>query len=213
MVKLMIADDHVMVREGIKQLLELKGTMEVVSQASNGRECITKYMEQNPDVLLLDINMPEMNGLDTLREIKKKRPKSRIIMLSVHNEAEYLVDCIDAKADGYVLKDSGSQELEAAIEAVYRGETYIQPQLLPLLNSALISRDNDKEKLDSLTRREMEILKLVAQGKFNRQIAEELDISERTVKNHMSNIFSKLEICDRTQAAIFAVKNNIVRPY
>ncbi len=213
MIRLMIADDHTMVREGIRQLLELDGLIQVIEQAADGRDCISKYLQSKPDILLLDINMPVLNGLETLKEIKAKDGNAKILMLSVHNESEYLLEALDSGADGYVLKDAGSRELIEAIESVVNGVTYIQPELLPTLNSALISRNTDKDKIESLTKRELQIVCLIAQGKINREIAEELDISERTVKNHISNIFAKLEIYDRTQAAIFAVKNNLVKPY
>ena len=132
-------------------------------------------------------------------------------MLTVHNEVEYLLKAIDIGVDGYILKDSESAELKKAINYVYNGESYIQSSLIPSLNSRLVNRDMDKEKIESLTKRELEVLIQVANGMFNKEIAVILSISERTVKNHISNIFKKIEVSDRTQAAVFAIKNNLIQ--
>lgn len=210
MIEIMIADDHSMIREGLKQLLELEGDMKVVAEASNGKECLEIIGEIRPDVLLLDINMPEKNGLEVLEELNltKKRPK--ILILTVHNEVDYLLKAVEIGVDGYVLKDSESAELKKAIQTVVSGETYIQPDLIPALNSKRVERDSDKDKIDNLTRRELQVLKLLAVGSYNKEIAEKLGISERTVKNHVSNIFKKLEVTDRTQAAVFTIRNNLI---
>lgn len=210
-IKVMLADDHALMREGIKHLLEFDGSIEVISEASSGLECLDKIKKIKPDILLLDINMPDMNGLDVLKELKKEDDSIKILILTVHSEVEYLIHAIDIGADGYILKDSGSLELKQAINLILNGETYIQPSLLPALNSRLINRDTDKDKLDSLTKREIEILTQIAAGMFNKEIAINLNISERTVKNHISNIFKKIDVSDRTQAAVFAIRNNIVK--
>lgn len=209
-IKVMLVDDHVLVREGIKHLLEFDGGIEVIEEANDGLECLKKLENVKPDIVLLDINMPVMNGLEVLQELKKKKNTIKILMLTVHNEIEYLVHAIDIGTDGYILKDSGSNELKQAINIILEGDSYIQPSLLPALNSRLINRDNNKDKLESLTKREMEILTQVAEGMFNKEIAINLNISERTVKNHISNIFKKIDVSDRTQAAVFAIRNNIV---
>lgn len=211
--KVMIADDHSLIREGIKQLLEFDGSIEVISEASNGIECLDKLENSFPDILLLDINMPLMNGLEVLNEIKKKEYNVKVLILTVHNELEYLLKAVDIGVDGYLLKDSESAELKRAIQAVLSGENYIQPSLIPALNNRLANRDIDKDKIDSLTSREMEVLIQVANGMFNKEIATNLNISERTVKNHVSNIFKKIDVSDRTQAAVFAIKNNIITLY
>ena len=211
--KVMIADDHSLVREGIKQLLEFDGSIEIVSEAANGTECLNKLESCVPDVLLLDINMPEKNGLEVLEEIKRKELDFRVLILTVHNELEYLLKAVDMGVDGYILKDSESAELKRAIQAVLDGENYIQASLIPALNNRLANRDIDKDKIDSLTSREMEVLIQVANGMFNKEIAINLNISERTVKNHVSNIFKKIDVSDRTQATVFAIKNNIITLY
>jgi len=131
--------------------------------------------------------------------------------LTVHDEVEYLLKAIDIGAEGYILKDSESSELKKAISVIVNGESYIQPKLIPALNKRLVTRDVDKEKIDSLTSREREVLIQVASGMFNKEIATSLNISERTVKNHISNIFKKIDVSDRTQAAVFAIKNDIIK--
>ena len=210
-IRVILADDHVMLREGIKQLLEFDKTIEVVAEANNGVECLEKLENVEADVLLLDINMPHKNGLDTLQEIKKSKNKIKVLILTVHEEVEYLVKAIDLGAEGYILKDSGSVELRKAINTVLEGESYIQPNLIPSLNHYLIHKDEDKSKLDALTKREVEVLIEVAKGNFNKDIALHLNISERTVKNHMVSIFKKIDVADRTQAAVFAIKNNLIK--
>lgn len=209
-VKVMLTDDHVLMREGIKHLLEFDGSVEVIEEASDGVECLEKLEKVTPDILLLDINMPDMNGIEVLEELKKRNSNIKVLILTVHSEVEYLIRAIDIGANGYILKDSGSAELKQAINTIMNNDSYIQPSLLPALNSRLINRDIDKEKLESLTKRELEILKQVVGGMFNKEIAASLHISERTVKNHLSNIFKKIDVSDRTQAAVFAIRNNIV---
>lgn len=209
-VKVMIADDHSMIREGLKQLLELEGDFEVVAEACDGLECLDKLASVIPDILLLDINMPNMNGLEVLQKLKEKKIKVKVLVLTVHNEVEYLLKAVDIGVNGYLLKDSESAELKKAILAVVSGEDYIQPSLIPVLNSKMIDRNKDNVKIESLTRREMDVLKLLAVGMYNKEVAEQLDISERTVKNHVSNIFKKINVTDRTQAAVFAIRNNLI---
>lgn len=212
-IRVMITDDHSLIREGLKQLLEFDGSIEVVGEASNGVECLEKLNECNPEVLLLDINMPEKNGIEVLKQMKIDQSKIKVLILTVHNEMDYLMKAVDIGVDGYILKDSESSELKKAIKAVRDGESYIQPSLIPAMNSQLLSRDTDKDRISSLTNRELEVLIQVANGMFNKEIATNLNISERTVKNHISNIFKKIDVSDRTQAAVFAIKNNIIKLY
>ena len=212
-INVMIADDHSLIREGLKQLLEFDGTIKIVGEASNGIECLEKMNVYNPDVLLLDINMPEMNGIEVLKKMKDDNSQVKVLILTVHNEMDYLMKAVDIGVDGYILKDSESAELKKAIRAVRDGENYIQPSLIPTLNNQLVNRDTDKDKISSLTNRELEVLIQVANGMFNKEIATNLNISERTVKNHISNIFKKIDVSDRTQAAVFAIKNNVVKLY
>ena len=211
MINIMLTDDHLMVREGIKQLLELEDGFNVIRVAGDGEECIEKIKKtKDIDVLLLDINMPKKNGIETAQILKNYKKCPKIIMLTVHNEIDYLEKVIDIGVEGYVLKDADLSTLKKAIISVYNGESYIQPELIPILNSRLMKKDSDKELIELLTRRELEVLKLLAVGMFNKAIAEKLDISERTVKNHISSIFKKINVVDRTQAAVFAIRNNII---
>lgn len=212
-IKVMIADDHVLMREGIRQLLEFDGSIEVIAEANDGVECLEKLKTVKPDVLLLDINMPNKNGIEVLEEIHKRNLNVKVLILTVHNEIEYLIKAVDIGVDGYLLKDSESAELKKAITIVLNGESYIQPNLIPALNSRLVARDVDQEKIEALTRRELEVLVQVAKGMFNKEIAIALNISERTVKNHISNIFKKIDVSDRTQAAVFAIRNDIIKLY
>lgn len=211
-IKVMLADDHVLMREGIRQLLEFDGTISVIAEANNGVECMEQLLSIHPDILLLDINMPVMNGIEVLQEIKKNI-SVKVLVLTVHNEVEYLLKAVDIGVDGYIMKDAESAELKKAINCIIQGETYIQPSLVPALNSRLVSRDIDKEKINSLTKRELEVLIEVSNGMFNKEIATSLNISERTVKNHISNIFKKIDVSDRTQAAVFAIKNDLIKLY
>lgn len=208
--EVIIVDDHKMIREGLKQLLELEDNISVVGMASDGEECLSLLKKEKADLLLLDINMPNKNGLDILKEIKDTKIDIKVIILTVHNEVDYLLRAIEMGADGYVLKDVGSAELVHAIETVMSGESYIQPDMIPMLNSKMVVRNSDKEKIKNLTKRELEVLILVSEGMFNKEIANKLNISERTVKNHISSIFKKIDVADRTQAAVFAIRNSLI---
>lgn len=209
-VNVMIADDHSMIREGLKQLLELEGDFKVIAEACDGVDCLDKLSEVKPDILLLDINMPNMNGLEVLQKMKDKKMKVKVLVLTVHNEVEYLLKAVDIGVNGYLLKDSESSELKKAILAVVSGEDYIQPSMIPVLNAKKLDLNKDNAKIEKLTRRELEVLKLLAFGMYNKEVAEKLNISERTVKNHVSNIFKKIDVTDRTQAAVFAIRNNLI---
>jgi DNA-binding NarL/FixJ family response regulator len=213
-IRIVIADDHRMIREGLKQLLELEGDITIVGEAGDGLSCLQIIEDKKPDVVLLDINMPQMNGLQVLEKLKEGKCRSKILILTIHNEIEYLVKAVDIGVDGYVLKDSESELLRKAIFSVYSGENYIQSELVPILKEKLENQEKDILSEDSiLTKRELEVLRLLTEGLFNKEIAYNLSISEKTVKNHVSNIFKKISVSDRTQAAVYAIKNNIVELY
>jgi len=209
----MLADDHVLCRQGIRELLVFDGSIEVISEASDGEECLKQLEKIMPEILLLDINMPKLNGIDVLKEIKKRQYPVKVLILTFHNEIDYLVKAFDLGVEGYMIKDSDSSELRRAILCIANGKTYIQPSLIPFLNSNLRNRNNDKSKLEILTSREKEMLSYLSKGMLNKEIAIELKISERTVKNHISNLFKKIDVNDRTQAAVFAIKNGLVDLY
>ena len=209
-VKVIIADDHSIIREGLKQLLEMSGEIQVVGEAGDGLQCLNVLKKISADILLLDINMPNMNGLQVLEKINKSQLKIKVVILTVHNEIDYLIKANEIGVDGYLLKDAGSNELKKAIFNVMEGEQYIQPELIPLLNQKLLQKETDLDKMHALTKREMQILKLIAEGLFNKEIGDRLNISERTVKNHVFNLFKKIGASDRTQAAVYAIKNNLV---
>lgn len=215
-IKVLIADDHLMVRQGLKQIVELEPDIEVVAQASNGEEAVKLAQEFEPHVILMDINMPQINGIQAVTRLKEVGCPSKVIMLTIHAEREYLLKTVQLGAAGYVLKDADSDVLIEAIRNVYRGQTYIQPNMTTeLIREFTTLRDEsyqikDKDR-DLLTQRELEVLELIAEGMLNKEIAATLYISEKTVKNHVSNIFKKLNVSDRTQAAIYAFKHNIKR--
>ena len=208
-IRIIIADDHWMVRDGIKQLLEFEDNICVVAEADNGEECLNVISSTDADVLLLDINMPDVNGLQLLNKMKLLNKQIRIIILTIHNEPEYMVKAMDLGANGYVLKDSNSCVLKQAIQEVLQGNMFIDPSLISYYYS-----DNNNIYSDTslaiLTSREIEVLELMAQGLYNKEIGYILGITEKTVKNHASSIFKKINVSDRTQAAIYAIKNNLV---
>jgi len=175
------------------------------------KQSLLKTYRKRPD--LLENREFTQEEIEILEEIKNNDINVKVLILTVHNEVEYLLKAVDIGVDGYILKDSESAELKKAIFSIYNGESYIQASLIPSLNYRLANRDLNKEKIDSLTKRELEVLIQVANGMFNKEIAIILNISERTVKNHISNIFKKIEVNDRTQAAVFAIKNNLIKLY
>lgn len=209
-IKIIIADDHSMIREGLKQLLELDGDIQVVGEVGNGEECLKQIEKLNPDVVLLDINMPVMDGITMLEKLRSSAYKNqKVLILTIHNEVEYLRRALEIGVEGYVLKDADSSVLKKAIYTVNSGEKYIDVTMVPLLKEKKICEQQLTEE-EKLTKREIEVLKLLAEGLFNKEIAYKLSISEKTVKNHVSNIFKKIGVFDRTQAAVYAIKNNIV---
>ncbi|WP_024834206.1 response regulator [Ruminiclostridium josui] len=211
-IRVMIADDHAMVRQGLKTILELEEDICVVSQASNGEEAVAMSKKIKPDIILMDINMPVINGIQAIKMLKEEPENYKIIVLTLHQDREYLFKTLQLGCEGYVLKDAESSVLIDAIRSVYRDQTYIQPnmtgELVKEFNRVTLY-EQDKSIVNNLTNREVEVLKLIAEGMINKEIAKTLYISEKTVKNHISNIFKKLDVNDRTQAAIYAFKHNI----
>lgn len=212
-VKVLITDDHTLVREGLRKILSTEEAIEVVGEAEDGQQAIEQAMKIKPDIILMDITMPKVNGIEATRIIKNEYPEIGIIALTIHDQEEYLFELIKAGASGYVLKDISSDLLVQTILGVARGESFIPPSMTTKIFaefSRLSSRHAQDNLPQGLTRREVDVLRLVAHGESNRNIAQKLYISEKTVKNHLTNIFQKLGVIDRTQAALLAVKNKIV---
>lgn len=211
-INVIIADDHELIREGIRQILELEEDISVIGQAGDGEEAVELSLKLKPDIILLDINMPRLNGIETLRKFKDLGIKTKIIILTIHEEREYILETLKLGADGYMLKDSDASSFIKGIREVFQGKKYIQPSVEDLVTVSMDYDDLENEnlsKIHTLTKREYEVLMLIAEGMNNKNIADKLYISEKTVKNHVSNIFKKLDLNDRVQAAIFAYKNNM----
>lgn len=207
-IRVLIAEDEVMTRELLARLIALETDIEVVGQASNGKQAVGLARKLMPDVLLTDIRMPDMNGIEATKLIKTEMPSIQVVILTIHHDDANVFEAIKAGARGYVLKESPPEDTVAAIRAVARGEALLHPSIASRVIMEF-SRLSEQHEADlrlyaQLTDREREVLKLLAQGKRNKEIGEELFIAEKTVKNHVSNILWKLECNDRTQAALFA---------
>lgn len=209
--RLMIVDDHEVVRLGLKALLDRHPDMEVVAEASNAVEAIEKVVHFKPDVVVLDIRLGGSNGIDVCREITSRLPNTKVIMLTSYAEDEMLFAAIRAGAAGYVLKQAGGQDLVRAIETVGRGNSLLDPALTERVFAEVrrAARDQESTAFAQLTDQERRVLVLVADGKTNREIAEELHLGEGTVRNYVSNILSKLAVSNRAEAAAYATKHNI----
>jgi len=214
-IRVLIADDHQVVREGLTAVLKTKGDIEVVGVAKDGREAVDKARELVPDVVLMDISMPRMNGVEATRELKRENPHIGVVILTMYAEEEYIFDLVKAGATGYLLKDADSGQIVKALRAIAEGESLIHPSVASkILNEfSLLAEGKGRKpgRLEhDLTDREITVLKLVAEGKTNKEIANDLDLSEKTVKNHVRNIFHKLHVYDRTQAAIHAIRKGLI---
>lgn len=214
-IKVLIADDHRIVREGLMAILKTKEHIEVIGEAQDGQEAIEKVRTLEPDVVLMDVSMPRMGGVEATRQIKREFPHIGIIALTMYDEQQYIFDLVRAGATGYLLKDTESSQIVEAIRAIYRGESLIHPSVASkiLAEFSLLAQKKGKKPSwedHDLTEREITVLRLVADGKTNKEIANNLDLSEKTVKNHVRNIFHKLQVYDRTQAAILGIRKGII---
>lgn len=212
-VRIIIIDDHPLVREGLKKLLELEKDIEVLDVAGDGQGAINMTRKLRPDVILMDINMPGTNGIEATKVIKREFPNIGIVALTAHEEEEYVLDLVRAGVSGYVLKDICPEKLVETIKEVAQGHSVVDPSITKLLFTEVnrIGRGvMPKEEGKSMTSREMDILKLLTKGYSNKEIAGELLISEKTVKNHITSIFRKIKVDDRTQAVLYAVKHRLV---
>ncbi len=210
-IRVVIADDHAIVREGLTKLIELEDDLEVVGVAENGTEAIDFCKSEKPDVLLLDINMPKMNGVEVLRRMEKKHMDTKVLMLTIHDQKSYVVESISYGVYGYMLKDADSDLLFEAIRQVSKGETFIYPDMQKHVDKRTVRkiRSGKADVTDHLTPREVEVLLLIAEGQNNKNISENLYISEKTVKNHISSIFRKLGVSDRTSAALYCIREGV----
>ncbi|NOZ71241.1 MAG: response regulator transcription factor [Chloroflexi bacterium] len=208
-IRILIADDHAVVREGLRSLINTEYGMTVVDEAANGWEAVQRFQALHPDVILMDLVMPGMDGIQAIRKITQINPNARILALTSFSDDDKVLPAIKAGALGYLLKDSSPQELLQAIRHVYEGESSLDPSIALKLIREINHPSNESTAPDTLSAREVEVLKLVAQGMSNQEIAAKLCISERTVRNHMGSILSKLHLANRTQAALYALRKGL----
>jgi DNA-binding NarL/FixJ family response regulator len=214
-IRVLIVDDHALFRRGLEMVLEQEPDIEVVGEASDGAEALTKAVDATPDIVLLDVRMPKRGGIDACTSIKDAVPSTKIIMLTISDEEADLYDAIKAGAMGYLLKEISIEEVASAIRAVHGGQSLISPSMASKLLTefaSMIKRGDERQQVPAprLTDREMEVLRLVAKGMNNRDIAKELFISENTVKNHIRNILEKLQLHSRMEAVVYAVREKLL---
>ncbi|HDX9635384.1 response regulator [Bacillus cereus group sp. MYBK108-2] len=213
-IKVLLVDDHTVVLKGLAFFLSTQEDLELVGEANNGKEALVKVGETNPDVILMDLYMPEMDGVEATAYIKKEYPNVKVIVLTSFSDQAHVLPALRAGASGYILKDVEPDQLVEAIRSAYKGNIQLHPDIAnALLSQTLPVEEKEEEpfiQVDVLTARENEVLQLLAKGMSNKEIASVLVITEKTVKAHVSSILSKLNLSDRTQAALYAVKNGIV---
>lgn len=209
-IRVLVVDDHPVVRKGILALLETETDIEVVGEATDGVEAVRKVTSLKPDVILMDLVMPNMDGIEAIRRIKANQPDARILVLTSFTASEKIFPSINAGALGYLLKDSNPEELIRAIHQVYRGQSSLHPAIARKVLQELSHNPPETPAVEPLTDRETEVLKLIAQGLSNQDIAEKLVLSEATVHTHVSKILAKLHLSSRTQAALYALREGLV---
>jgi two-component system, NarL family, response regulator LiaR len=213
MIRILIADDHAVVREGLRAFLELQDELTVVGEAGDGEEALVKAELFRPDVILMDLVMPGLDGAGAMRELRRRMPEVRVIVLTSFLDDDRLLPAVQAGAAGYLLKDVEPSELARAVRAAHAGEALLDPAVAARLVEAIADGQATAaaEERERLTRRELEVLELIAEGRSNKRIAFELGISEKTVKAHVGRLLAKLGVTDRTQAALLAVRRGLVR--
>lgn len=209
-VRLLLADDHRMFRQGLRELIERKTEFEVVGEARTGREVLEQIDTLRPDIVLLDIQMPELSGIAVARQLAVSHPAIKIIMLTMYRQDQHLIDAIKAGVKGYLLKDADAEELLTVIRRVAQGESALDPALTAQIFAAVRRPAAVPGLVETLTERELDILRLVAAGHDNRAIAAQLYLSEKTVGNRLSEIFQKLNVTNRTQAALVATQRGLI---
>jgi len=212
-IRILLADDHAILRDGIRALLSDEADMQVVGEAENGRQALDEARALRPDIVIMDIGMPLLSGLEATKQIRREVPESRVLILTMHHNDEYLAQVLAAGASGYVLKDAAGRELVHAIRQVARGEQFFSPSMTRTLTSLYLSSleaERTHDPYDDLTIREREVLQLVAEGFTNHQIAEMLKLSIKTVKTHRLHLMQKLDLHDRTELVKYAFQKGII---
>ena len=218
-IKILIADDHALLRQGIRNVLNLEDDLEVIAEAADGQETLAKVLSLQPDVVLLDLNMPILNGIEVIKQLQAARSKAKVIVLTIHDGDNYVIEVLKNGALGYLLKDVEPSILIKAIHMVNQGEAFVYPEIAEKLFGDMAEDEDINQKAEEiwkerrgerLTAREMDVLRCIAKGFNNQEIAHSLFVSEKTVKNHLTNIFRKINVNDRTQALLFVLKNKIM---
>jgi two-component system response regulator NreC len=208
-VRVVLADDHILVRQGLKSLLEREG-FQVAGEASDGQEAVQQVVQHQPDIAILDISMPTLNGVEAARNLARLAPKTKVILLTQHNEDQYISGAIDAGVRGYVLKSQAANDLVRAIQQVSRGDVYLSPGVSAALMDAV--RSKSERPADPLTPRERQVLQLIAEGKSTKDVASLLGISVKTAESHRTRLMQKLDIHETASLVLYAVRRGIVRP-
>ncbi|WP_078543833.1 response regulator [Litchfieldia alkalitelluris] len=220
---IVIIDDHQLFREGVKRILDFEASFEVIAEGDDGEEALELIEEHKPDVVIMDINMPQTNGIEATRRLIEANPETKVIILSIHDDESYVTHALKTGASGYLLKEMDADSLVEAVKVVADGGSYLHPKVTHNLvkeyrrliqngqaTAVAVAEPEIRRPLHILTRRECEVLQLLADGKSNRGVGDALYISEKTVKNHVSNILQKMNVNDRTQAVVVAIKNGWV---
>ena len=213
-IRILLTDDHTLFRQGIRTLLAREPDFEVVGEAANAAECVALAEQVRPDVILMDIGMTGMSSFEATRQVRKLRPETRIVFLSMYDDEDYLAECVEIGASGYVLKESPSEHLVAAIREVYHGGNYLSPRLLARLVDDFRTQSRSpvrQPRFGTLTKREREIMKLLAEGKSVKEIATAFDLSVKTVEAHKFNLMRKLDIHNKAQLVQYAIQKKIIR--
>lgn len=215
-IRILIADDHTIVRQGLKRLLEDESGMEVVGEAVDGRDAVAKAMDLMPDIVLMDLSMPALHGLEASRQVTKRLPKTRVLILSMHKNEAYVLQALQAGASGYILKDSASEEVTGAIRSVSRGDSYLSPSISRVVIEDYLRVSSPgtvgtKSLYDTLTVRERETFQLLAEGFKNQEIAEQLHVSVKTVETHRAHIMEKLNLNNIAELVKYSIEIGIVQ--
>jgi DNA-binding NarL/FixJ family response regulator len=213
-IRVLLTDDHTLFRQGIRTLLSAESDIEVIGEAGNASDAVTQARQSRPDLVLMDIGMPGMSSFEATRQIRKERPETRVVFLSMYDDEDYLAECVDMGANGYILKESPAEQLITAIREVCHGGSYLSPRLLTRLVDDFRSQGRGfvrQPRFDTLTKREREILKMLAEGRSVKEIASEFDLSVKTVEAHKFNLMRKLDIHNKAQLVQYAIQKKIIR--